>query len=166
MIVVGVRVTRISTDGCAVRVQFVVGLHSVPYLFNSNFYQLTLRASNDRVLFFLCPRIGAGESCTSRGCLRRCKHLRCVITRCSYVAGLHGETAQCGCTSWLHGEVTQCGRVAWPRCVPAVLLRRIVPGALSTGVIHSVENLRPCDLVERNRGSPRAQFKSSAEKFL
>ena len=52
MIVVGVRVTRISTDGCAVRVQFVVGLHSVPYLFNSNFYQLTLRASNDRVLFF------------------------------------------------------------------------------------------------------------------
>ena len=67
MIVVGVRVTRISTDGCAVRVQFVVGLHSVPYLFNSNFYQLTLRASNDRVLFFLCPHIGAGEPCTSRG---------------------------------------------------------------------------------------------------
>ena len=34
VIVVSVRVTRISTDGCAVRMQFVVGLHSVPYLFN------------------------------------------------------------------------------------------------------------------------------------
>lgn len=39
------------------------------------------------------------------GCTRRCKHLRCVITRCSYVAGLHGETAQCGCTAGLHGVV-------------------------------------------------------------
>lgn len=34
VIVVSVRVTRISTDGCAVRMQFVVGLHSAPYLFN------------------------------------------------------------------------------------------------------------------------------------
>lgn len=41
MIVVGVRVTRISTDGCAVRVQFVVGLHSVPYLFNCVSLSLT-----------------------------------------------------------------------------------------------------------------------------
>ena len=48
----------------------------------------------------------------------------------------------------------------------AVLLCRIVPKWLSTEVIHSVENLHACDLVERNRGSPRAQFKSSAEKFL
>ena len=57
----GVRVTRISTDGCAVRMQFVVGLHSVPYLFNSNFYQLTLRASNGRVLFFFAL-IGISKS--------------------------------------------------------------------------------------------------------
>ena len=41
MIVVGVRVTRISTDGCAVRMQFVVGLHSVPYLFNCVSLSLT-----------------------------------------------------------------------------------------------------------------------------
>ncbi len=71
------------------------------------------------------------------GCTRRRKHLRCVITRCSYAAGLHGETAQCG-------------RVVWPHCGAAVLLRRIVPGSLSTGVIHSVENLHACDLVERS----------------
>lgn len=72
---------------------------------------------------------------------------------CSYMVQLHGETAQCGCTAWL-------------RCGPAVLLHRIVPGVLSTGVIHSVENLHACDSAEQNQGSPRMQFKGSAEKFL
>ena len=156
MIVVGVRVTRISTDGCAVRVQFVVGLHSVPYLFHSNFYQLTLRASNDRVLFFfalvLIP-VRAPYGPGGGGGVRRCKHLRCVVAWCSY-------------TVRLHGKVTQCGRVAWSCYVPAGLVRRIVPVALSTGFIHSVENLHACYLVERSRGSPRMQFKSSVEKFL
>ena len=139
MIVVGVRVTRISTDGCAVRVQFVVGLHSVPYLFNSNFYQLTLRASNDRVLFFfalvLIP-VRAPYGPGGGGGVRRCKHLRCVVAWCSY-------------TVRLHGKVTQCGRVVWLRCGAAGLVRRIVPGALSTGFIHSVENLHACDSVEQ-----------------
>ena len=74
--------------------------------------------------------------------------------------------ALCGCMVQLHGAATRCGRVAWLRCVPAVLLRRIVSGALSTGVIHSVENLHVCDLGERSRGSPRMHFKRSAEKFL
>lgn len=120
MIVVGVRVTRISTDGCAVRVQFVVGLHSVPYLFNSNFYQLTLRASNDRVLFFLCPHISTGEPCTSRGKrMRRRKYLRCVITRCSYAAGVHGV-------------VVLRGRAVGLRYCCAVSCRECYPQGLST----------------------------------
>ena len=69
--------------------------------------------------------------------MRRRKHLRCVTTQ-------HGYTAR------LHGEAARCGRVVWPHCGAAVLLRRIVPGALFTGVIHSVENLHACDLVERS----------------
>ena len=84
MIVVGVRVTRISTDGCAVRMQFVVGLHSVPYLFNSNFYQLTLRASNDWVLFFFAlisaPARVLHEP--GEGRTRRRKHPRRVAVLC------------------------------------------------------------------------------------
>ena len=122
------------------RVQFVVGLHSVPYLFNSNFYQLTLRASNDRVLFFFAL-VSAPASLVRAG------------------GGMAGggegsEEAQtpalCDYTARLHGEAARCGRVAWLRCVPAVLLRRIVSGVLSTGVIHSVENLHACDLAERS----------------
>ena len=37
----------------------------------------------------------------------------------------------------------------WLRCVPTVLLPRIVLRIISTGVIHSVENLHPCDLAEQ-----------------
>lgn len=152
MIVVGVRVTRISTDGCAVRVQFVVGLHSVPYLFNLNFYQLILRASNDRVLFFLCPHISAGEPCTSRGRGGGSEEAQ-TPALCDYTVQLRGGVAWRDCT-------------VWSCCVAVVLLRRIVPGALSTGVIHSVENLHAFDSAEQNQGSPRMQFKGSAEKFL
>lgn len=71
------------------------------------------------------------------GGVRRCKHLRCVVAWCSY-------------TVRLHGKVTQCGRVVWLRCGAAGLVRRIVPGALSTGFIHSVENLHACDSVEQS----------------
>lgn len=115
MIVVGVGLTRISTDECAVRVQFVVGLHSVPYLFNSNFYQLTLRASNGRVLFFFALISAPQERCTSR---RR-------------VGG---------------GSVNTCA--VYLPCVAVELLCCIAAGVLSTGVIHSVENLHACDLAE------------------
>ena len=40
------------------------------------------------------------------------------------------------------------GWAVWLGCVAAVMLHRIVSGVLSTGVIHSVENLHACDLVE------------------
>lgn len=44
--------------------------------------------------------------------------------------------ALCGCMVQLHGAATRCGRDAEPRCVPAVLLRRIgrecYPQGLST----------------------------------
>ena len=58
--------------------------------------------------------------------------------------------ALCDYTARLHSAAARCGRVVWPRCGAAVLLRRIVPGALSTGFIHSVENLHACDSVEQS----------------
>ena len=58
--------------------------------------------------------------------------------------------ALCDYTARLHGEAARCGRVVWLRCGAAGLVRRIVPGVLSTGVIHSVENLHACDLAERS----------------
>lgn len=101
------------------RVQFVVGLHSVPYLFNSNFYQLTLRASNDRVLFFFAPvsalsifddksAVRAGGEGQGRGVARRRKHLRCIAIWCGY-------------TVWLHRVAVLCSYTVWSYCV-AVLL--------------------------------------------
>lgn len=66
------------------------------------------------------------------GCTRRRKHLRCVITRCSYAAGLHGETAQCGCTAGLHGVVVLRGSSVWLRDWCVVLCRDRYPQGLST----------------------------------
>ena len=75
--------------------------------------------------------------------------------------GAYGEAqapALCGCSVWVRYVVVPC---TW-----GIVVRRIVSGVLSTGVIHSVENLHACDLVEQPRGLPRMQFKGSAEKFL
>ncbi len=69
---------------------------------------------------------------------------------CDYTVQLRGGVAWRDCTVRLYGGATRCGRVAWRCCVIVVLVCRIVPGALSTGVIHSVENLHACDLVERS----------------
>ena len=147
MIVVGVRVTRISTDGCAVRVQFVVGLHSVPYLFNSNFYQLTLGASNDRVLFFFALVSAPASLIRAGGGVYKEVQTPAL---CDYTVQLRGGVAWRDCTVRLYGGATRCGRVAWRCCVIVVLVCRIVPGALSTGFIHSVENLHACDSVEQS----------------
>lgn len=143
MIVVGVRVTRISTDGCAVRVQFVVGLHSVPYLFNSNFYQLTLRASNDRVLFFFALMQVRQQGCPARVLYKPGKG------RAGEVAYEEAQTPMlCSRTVWLSGMTTRYDCAVRLRRVAAVLACCIVPGTLSTVVIHSVENLHACDFVE------------------
>ena len=69
---------------------------------------------------------------------------------CSYMVQLRSGVAWRDCTVRLYGGAARCGRVAWQFCVAAGLVRRIVPGSLSTGVIHSVENLHACDLVERS----------------
>lgn len=121
MIVVGVRVTRISTDGCAVRVQFVVGLHSVPYLFNSNFYQLTLRASNGRVLFFFTLISAPQERCTSRGRVGGGSVNTCAVYLPCVAVG-------CSCTVWF----VLCGGAVCPRYCCAVSRQKCYPQGLST----------------------------------
>ena len=83
--------------------------------------------------------------------------------------GVRGGTSTC--TAWLHCVGAVCGCAVWVRNVAVprtwgIVVRRIVSGVLSTGVIHSVENLHACDLVEQPRGLPQMQFKGSAEKFL
>ena len=121
MIVVGVRVTRISTDGCAVRVQFVVGLHSVPHLFNSNFYQLTLRASNGRVLFFFAFISAPQERCTSRGRVGGGSVNTCAVYLPCVAVG-------CSCTVWF----VLCGGAVCPRYCCAVSRQKCYPQGLST----------------------------------
>ena len=48
----------------------------------------------------------------------------------------------------------------------AVLLRRIASEVLSTGVIHSVENLHACDLVKLAMVAMQDAKRGPVEKFL
>ena len=106
------------------RVQFVVGLHSVPYLFNSNFYQLTLRASNDRVLFFFA--------------------LVLIPVRAPYGpgGGRGSEEVQtpalCGCMVQLHSAAARQGYTVWSCCMAALWGCGIGASYCAGSVIHRV----------------------------
>ena len=100
---------------------FVVGLHSVPYLFNSNFYQLTLRASNGRVLFFFTLISAPQERCTSRGRVGGGSVNTCAVYLPCVAVG-------CSCTVWF----VLCGGAVCPRYCCAVSRQKCYPQGLST----------------------------------
>ena len=57
-------------------------------------------------------------------------------------------------------------RICTVHLAAVVLLRRIAPGMLSIGVIHSVENLHACDLVKLAMVAMQDAKRGPVEKFL